>query len=271
MAPRKKRPVLYEVVSRSQRGRSWKPSSRGGTTTESPAPPTTEPQPTPRAAPAPATPPPARPTDAPRSARFADGRLYLVLGWPHLAVAAVLLFAVVIASFQAGQRSTLPPVAQDANSLDAMLGGDADRPPADEPGSTAIRPGGGSVGPIRTPLNDEAVTHVDPPPTADKPPGPAAEDPSPAPPAFRDDRYYVRVQCFPKRRRTAADQARDYLRSHGVPCTVVERPADLALVALEPFASQQQAQSLVRRVRELGKEYFTIAGYDFGGCEPKKF
>lgn len=259
MVTRKNRPVLYEVVNRSRRART-----RSGGWRFSAAPPAA-----PAAADRPAAPPaaPARPAAAPpagtRAVRFADGRLRLDLGWPHLAVAAVLLVAVLVGVFQAGRRSARPATAADL-SPDFLF----NAPEAADAGAQRVEPMPGDrgiTGPIVTPLDPRGGE--DDGTAASGTPGPVEEEPRELASGF----YYVVVQYFPRSERAAAEAAQQFLQARGVECRVLARRADLVLVATQPFTSEAQAENLKRRIRDIGKEYFPIGRYDFRGCLAVRF
>jgi hypothetical protein len=194
-----------------------------------------------------------------------DGRLYLVLGWPQLAVVSVVLVAVLWAMFQAGARSTLPRPDQP-DDLEAVLSGAAN--PTGTPVGTPEQLDDGH----RTAPREVAV-----PPAPEGAPGfrEPPRDPLPARErvsngegaAFQEGRYYVRVQCFPKSRRQSATAACDFLKSKGIACRVRERRSDLALFATDPFAQAGDAARLIRTIQDVGREYAPIGGYDFSGAE----
>jgi len=113
-------------------------------------------------------------------------------------------------------------------------------------------------------------------PSAAIKPQPAEPVPAPSvqpePASFSVNSYYVVVQHFPKRAQSAAEAARDFLQSRGVPCVIRVGAGDLELVAIEGFATEQQAQDLVRRILELGKEYWNSGGgYNFLGAKARRF
>ena len=281
MVPRKNRPVLFEVVSRSQR-------ARGRTGLQRPV-----------APPAPSAPPPATPTtpllptftaaDTPRQPlafQIADGRVHLVLGWPHLAVIGIAALVVLFIVFQAGRTSAQPAPAR-SSSIDNVLAGapETQTPPPAEPATPRSVPRR-SAGPAVTPLG-QGQPAAEPEPTKTPPvPKPVARQPSPEPPAKEKDKekesvespafaagsYYVVIQHFRTRDRDKADAAREFLRGKGVSCVVRSGGGDLELVATDAFASEAQAQEFIRRVLALGKEYWNSGGgYEFTGAKARKF
>jgi hypothetical protein len=201
---------------------------------------------------------------------FEDGRLHLALGWIHLLVIGVALAVVLAATFQAGRRSAQPGSPAPAD-IDDLLAG---QPPADTLKTEAAVPvpgQGRGTGQILTPLGQAAGEETRAKPSPPTPP--AAKQPEPVEAfAFTSDAYYVVVQHFRPRDSDQAAAARDFVRSKGVGCTVRQAAGDLELVATEAFSSEAAAQNLMRRVRDLGKEYWNAGGgYDFAGAKPRKF
>lgn len=261
MPPRKKRPVLYEVVNRSRRSRGRTSTFR--TPVAPPAPPG-EPAPPPSAAPPPrleplpvstragVTPPTARPI-----VHLAGRRILLNLGWPELLFLSVLFIAIVGGAFKAGQRSAAPP---DPDRSATFL---------DEPRAT----------PLAAVPADGLPDSFSPAPAESSPPAgttprtaPTRPPPEPPPPALETGYHYVVVQFFPKSRRHHADAARDFLRANAVDCIVHSAPNDLRLVVTQRFDEPAAARDLIRRLRELGQEYTRQGGgYDFAGCQTIRF
>ncbi|MCK4343549.1 MAG: hypothetical protein KAY37_17695 [Phycisphaerae bacterium] len=263
MSTRKKRPVLYELVSRGQRARGW----------------TTPPQ-QPSSPPAtgapPAAGPPPKPTAEPSqegalssgSVRVVKGMVHLALSWFQLGVLGVFLVVVLVATFYVG-RSTLSAPG-GGSDLDSITGSaDADQPAAAPSElSLAHRPSDGSAHvPAPRPPAESSVRDQTPPVET----LPPQDVPRVEHFAFQEGHYYVLVQCFPKWNRTAAEAARDFLRSKNVACTIYERRDDLAVFATEACSTERQAENLARTIRRLGKEYFPIGRYDFGGCAARQF
>ncbi len=264
MAVRKNRPVLFEVVAKTQRTRR-----RGlslWSATPSTAPPPAPPSPA-------ATPmshePPAESPSRPRTFSVATGRVHLALGWLHLTALGVLAVVILVAVYRAGARSGQPP-APSTGELDFLMA----EPPrtTPEPQPTAApptpargRPGGAVVTPLapfpEPPRAAEPAATESGPPT--EPPGESF--------AFVADSYYVVAQHFPRRARAAADAARDFLRSKGIECVVHGGAGDWMLVATQRFATERDAARLQARIRELGREYFVIGRYDFKDAAARKF
>jgi cell division septation protein DedD len=207
------------------------------------------------------------------SAWIAGGRLCLVLGWPQLALAVIALLLLMVLAYEIGRRSVHAPAAKPADLKD-ILGTvtESEAPRTEAAAPTPAR--GGAGGPVATPggpARGEEGTPAKPtvPPSAASPPKEAeAGDTF----AFASGEYYVVVQHFRTRDRDRAVAAKEFLRSKGVNCAIRPGSGDLELVATEAFSSEQQAQGLVRRILELGKEYWnTGGGYEFTGAKARKF
>lgn len=289
MSPRKNRPVLYEVHARTLRGkgRSFIPR-----TPQPPAPPSA----TPPAAPA--VVPEAVDLPAGMAAfdgldetswsgvRYAAGRVYLALGWPHLVVLGAALLCLIVASFQAGRSSVAPPrenVQQGSATLaDALSATPVQRaaPPDALPTPTEgsrggdLRPGQGR--------GHESVVATPYPPTisgTNTPTATAQESQRPTPvletPAsFTPQRgsFHVLVQYFRRAARGDADRAAAYLTENGVPAAVLEGAGDWQLVATQAFTTEAQARTLVDRIKSLGREYFRAGGgYSFDGAAARRY
>lgn len=270
MSARKKRPVLYEVVARSQRTPSWRATPRSQTTQPQPQPPTTTAD-----------------TDEPASkagptepaVEVAAGKLHLALGWPHLLVLGALLVVIVVGSFQAGVRSA-QPASEDSSSLDEILNQPPTPANADDAGNleTSHRPTA-----VHTPVHEKPAEsnsrEPTPRPTQPRPTTPESFD-------FRTGYTYIVIQHLPKSGagRKAGEQICAFLVSHSVPCTVRvgNSGRDLEVVATEAFLTRQddsaaarrerqRAAQLQQRIRELGEEYNPIGGYSFEGCYLRTF
>lgn len=260
MTARKKRPVMYEVASRSRRARrmtSW----RSG-----------PPPPPPPSSPAASAPiePEAPPVDSPEDAEplitesvpfmeVYEGRVFLSLGWAQWAIVAAVLLALLAGAFYAGQRSATPE-APPATGTDFLTpGGDEGDEAVGGPLEPDHRDGGRNV---RTPIGGNEVAR--PTPSEPEP----EVDPEPRQqPTLEPGNYYVLVQYFPRSRPEHAQAAAQFLRENGVECLIL-RKADLRLYAAEPFGGQQAARRLVSKIRKLGAEYFEQGGgYKFDGCE----
>lgn len=258
MAARRKRPVLYELVARTERARSW-------TAPRPVPPPEVE---APATAPAPPKPQEEAPPsagDAERNVIWQDGRLYLALGAGHLTLLIALMVVLLVVAFEVGQRSARPSAApQSTQDVDAILGQSVGRDTTPSEITPAPR------NPSQPPAVPQRPRDTQPPqpaPQQTPPPTPrATPEPAPARVTLEAGKYYVYVQYFPKSRRQAAEAARDFLRSKDVECVVHDQPDDLALIATQGFDSSEQAQLLVRTIREYGREYGPRGGYDFSGC-----
>jgi len=266
VTPRKNRPVLYELVARTQRAR---PAGPPRSPTPAPAPAASRPvATTPGAAPS-AT---AAEESAPprRSVRIVNGRVQLTLGWPELAIAGVLLAVILVALFQAGAQSARPAAPQAADA-DTLFG---ETPPApagehavEVPPDHRPRAGAGAPAPLGLGSGGEK-------PGAGEPQGQKAAGPPAEPAGLERGRYYVYVQYFKKDKLSEAQDARDFLHGKGVACVLSPTRLDLVLIAAEPFASETDAQGkeLAGRIRELGKAYRKAGGgYDFKDCQLKKY
>lgn len=290
MSARKYRPVLYEVVQRSdpQRKSAWwrfwsrgeaAPPPVGPTPDVPPAPPPLTPATTP-----PLTPPPLPRATAPGAVRFVGGHLHLVLGWPAFVVIGLTLLLLLAVAFQAGRQSARP------------------RPSTADPVQTPVTGPGAATDLPQRQADRLAAEHrlraqdvrVPTPPggrdtTAAQPPvdprGPIVEPPPPPPTIpdaeLREGQFYVVVQHF--RRSAAADAqvAADFLRQNGIPA-VIRTGADLRLIAAVPFDLGQADAAAVRRerqrcddlkaqIRALGQEFRKLHGYDFSSPREQRF
>jgi type IV secretory pathway VirB10-like protein len=206
-------------------------------------------------------------------------RLHVALGWPHLAVASVILIVGLAVAFQIGRRSAQPPTPAPSDLSNILTNTPAPEAPKKE--VAPPKPGQGrGAGPVATPLNPaaEPAPTVNPPPPRPTP-APAQPAPEPAKVAKSDEAfefaggsYYVVIQHFRTRDRERATAARDFLGTKGVACVIRPGGGDLELIATEAFASERQAQDLVRRLLEFGKEYRGAGGgYDFASAKARKF
>ncbi len=266
MAARKSRPVLFEVVARTQRARNRGIAQR-------PSPPSVSPggASSSRAASGPyPTGLPASPAGRLPVLSVQGGRVHLTLGWLHCTAIAALVVVLLVLAYQAGRRSVQSASGSAPDSdLEKLWAAPAvsQTPPAAAPPVPAQ---GRAGGPIVTPAGPvvEPSAAIKPQP-AEPVPAPSVQ---PEPASFSVNSYYVVVQHFPKRAQSAAEAARDFLQSRGVPCVIRVGAGDLELVAIEGFATEQQAQDLVRRILELGKEYWNSGGgYNFLGAKARRF
>ena len=263
MNPRKKRPVLYELVARSQRSRGWSGAARPTSSRAQPSPPTTGPTPA-------TTGSTAHDQDsyAPdRAVRISDGRLRLTLGWGHILVAAAFLGALGAGAYLIGQRTPPNTTPSDLSSI-LTAAPETDAPATDEPtapGVTQQPMGRGAITPPRPGRPAEAESEAPPPPPVNITP--------PEPFDFESGRYYVVAQFFRRRDRDAAYAAQRFLQSEGVACIVHQGPLkDWWVVADESFASSDAARNLIDRIKEAGKTYAKDGnGYDFAECQARKF
>lgn len=267
MRPRKNRPVLFEVVARTQRTRG-----------RSPVPPPTAPSPVP-GSPSDAprvTPPtaPAVPQEVKRrwgEVRVAGGRIHFALTPLQSAVAGVGLVVLLVAVFLAGRRSVEPPGSKAQTIEDFLVGSPVPEPPPTE--ARPPTPGHGrNTSSVVTPLAQpgEDTTPAKPPARELAPPSPQEAESSDAFTFVRDS-YYVVVQYFRLRDRPRAVAAQEFLHAKGVECTI-RTGTDLQLIATERFSSEQQADALRKHIADLGKEYRESGGgYDFASAKARKF
>jgi hypothetical protein len=267
--PRKNRPVLFEVVARTQRARP-RPAPPAAPTAAQTGPSASIP-----AAPSPPTQPAAAaPSDWRRFFRLnlASGEIRLALSRPQAALAGAGLVVLLMAVFFVGRysASALPP--KTVAIEDILPAGPVPEPPPTATAAPIPGRGRSSASPIVTPLPLSAQeTPVAKPPPHETAPPPAPEPESPGAPALAHDSFYVVVQYFRLRDRSLADAAREFLRSNGIEC-MIRTGTDLQLVATEPFASEQQAEGLRKRIVEIGKEYRKSGGgYDFASAKARKF
>lgn len=286
MNPRKNRPVLYEVVARTQRSRGWTTSAR---VTQHTAP-STERTPAETPPPAPVSSdshvPPDEAPESPPSLQVAEGRVYLALGWPQLTVLGVLLIVVIVVSFQVGARSARPLPAEGPN-LEEILETPPATPPVTNPPpalQTGHRPPGAAQTPPAPPREERPNAPT--PARTEHPAPPRPEPTAPEPYAFKEGRTYVVVQHVAKSTagQRAAEAIQQFLSSNGVPCVVRTGASgrDLEVVVIEEFLTRQddstaadrekrRAAQLQERIRKLGQEYRIIGGYAFEGCYLRTF
>jgi len=263
VAIRKNRPVLYEVVrlSKRQRESAWKRR-----------PPPPPPEPTSTIA------PPRAPTTTPRGTygaapgvRVASRRIYLALGWPALAVAAVAVLFIGWVVFEAGtraarRRAELPPPAPFVEKPNV-------------PESAQPRTGETELVPEHRPTDGQRIATPPAPGEKRAEPEHATEPPAaPSPPAFefKTGYDYVVVQHFSKSRLDVAVAAAKFLQARGVEA-VIWRGDDLRVVAAEAFllkqkdakaaeAEKRRCEELKSKIRSLGKEFSKETGYAFEQC-----
>jgi hypothetical protein len=209
----------------------------------------------------------------------ANGRVHLALSWPQLAVAGAVLVILLVVVFQVGRRSGQPRQTKVDQLDDILAGATVVEPP---PASVAAPPTPGrgrSAGPVATPLAPPSEGPPAAKPVAREPAPPRTPPPAPPPQETKagepfqpaPDSYYVVAQHFRLRDRQRAEAAQEFLRGKGIECDI-QAGADLQLVATEQFSSEQQAESLRKRVVEAGKEYRESGGgYDFASAKARKF
>jgi len=271
VTPGKRRPVLYEVVNRSRRMRSrglgWRVL---GVRTEPAAAESVGPVPAPDVS--------GRRRVAWR--RSLERTWQLTVGWPHLAVAAVLAGALALGFFQLGksygrrQAGAAAPTTKTSD-LAGVVNAPLGRTPPPEPDArhrmAAQKPPRAGDPPAETSGGARQAELLAPPMLAQEAEAAAPVEELPPSGLPRSGAWYVVVQHFRLRDRAAAEQAREFLRGKGIDCVVQRGQGDLLLIATQPFETEPQAKALQRRVRELGKEYFPIGRYDFKDCETRKF
>ncbi len=263
MNPRKKKPVLFEVVARTERTkaraglpprRSWLrfagEAARGETG-------------------------PALPEGTTRATVTLAAR-----GWWLAVVGAVVVIGIVT-GIQIGWRSAQQPTTQGSD-LRELIATPAALPRTEAPYPVPAR--GRVQAPVATPERVAREEQSGPPPAARPSDSPSERGPDALAvrPAENDDpndrfvftpgAYYVVVQHFRIRDRDRAVAAREYLRGKGVECVVRRGGGDLELVATTAFNGETAARDLVKRVLDLGKEYWTSGGgYEFTGAKARRF
>ena len=224
--------------------------------------------------------------------RIDGDHVYISLNRLHLIVVAVGALIVLLAVFQAGRASARGPTPKQP-TLENVLSGAPEKaaPAPSESTKTSAPPPSPnprkSAGPVATPLGDAkpaddgagqaargAPARTSPPaPPKEKEKEKQAEKPKEPADTFSPvpNSYYIVIQHFRTRDRDKADAAREFLRGKGVESVVRTGGGDLELVATEAFSSEPPAQTLVRRILELGKEYRNSGGgYDFTGAKAIK-
>ncbi len=190
--------------------------------------------------------------------------------WRAQAVAGCVLLVVLAFAFFAGRMYERVVSTGAAPQKTAQVGQDSSgespaTPPAEPARVVLVEP--------RDPApteSGEASTGANEVPEA--PAAPPADGPRQV--ALERGYHYLTIQFFPRSKRADAEKAAAYLTQNGVPCALLDRARDIQLLATEPFlitqndASQAKrerarADELNRRVREIGKAYQPIGGYDF--------
>lgn len=250
MSARKSRPVLYEVIRGSERER--KVRSAAPAYVERPR---HAPEPSPAAEP----PEPEEVAARPPTVQVAEGRLHLSLGWPSAAVLLAGCVVVLVVTFNAGQRyaqwGTVPEMNGDGSSgTESRVEGDrARKPEVPQRADNNVAPRERQRSAQKTPKPTPAV---------------------PRNPFVKGNQYVI-IQHFPKRDRKAAENAREFLQSNGLDCAVDVRKNEFRLIATQPFvfdakdarakrrAAQEAERGVIKRVKELGKQYARDHGYAF--------
>lgn len=196
-----------------------------------------------------------------------EGRLHLSLGWPHLVILAVFLVALLFGAFQAGKRSVTPPSDERGDLPSLLEESTTPAPPAEQTPRrrSPLRPTGRDA--------ETPVVRGEPAERESPLPPPTPEDfRPPTRVEFEEGQYYVIAQYFRRSDKADADAARTFLQSKGIECVVHQGPQrDWWLVAAEAFPTASAADSLIRRIKEAGKEFARAGGgYDFAGCMARK-
>lgn len=268
MAGRKKRPVMYEVIRRSQRSeaeeaarparapeRSRREPVRAAATVVPTCPRAEEPQLQPRLP----------------VVRMTDRGVAIQLGWTGCAVLAIGTLCVLAVTFGAGSRYARETSTGDTDNQAGLAGESASgADPAD-----GRRTAGTSVA---VPPRSRAIDANRARGAAQRP-----ERRETRPFDARKGYSYIVAQYFPKSKLQDARNAAVFLRSRGVACAVERGSKDIRLIATEPFLIDQKdaakrkrekrrAEDLQKQIRRIGKEYTRTGGrYAFDQCPLKKF
>lgn len=198
------------------------------------------------------------------------------IGIPGLVVGAIALMSLFGLGYYAGQRIAGLPEGGDPRDdlhLLAARPGLPVPPPAQERVSAPPpAPAESRIPPRAVERDAPAAGDVEPAQRAlEKPdnvrPEPSKPPVSPSPrTAFEPEagKLYVVVQHFKLSDRKPADDAQRYLREQGVETALV-RGSDLRLIAVQPFDSRPEADRLVARIKEAGRNY-ADHGYRFSDC-----
>lgn len=162
----------------------------------------------------------------------------------------------------AERRANDPPVRRDASEA---------KP--DPRSAESVRPGVPSgVTPTQNPTTQPSPAK--PAPEAAKPP----TEPPASTPEMKKGYHYLVIQHFRKTDSETADAAARFLIANGIPCAVQNMKADIRVIATDAFliagqkepqrkAEQGRANDMIRRVKQLGKEFAKTHGYAFDQCE----
>jgi hypothetical protein len=215
-----------------------------------------------------------RPAPEERILDLRDGLLILRLNWMAATVVGIVLFALLMISYQAGIRAqqvradavaatnggtgdeavdeavTDQPLAPQMGSRSPSPAQPTQRP---NPGQVAVPSGTGAAGAVV-----QRETRVDQQ-------GGLFEH------TFQDG-HYVLVQHIPKRRnreaQAVAESAALFLQQQGIAATIEETREQYNVIATQRFGSTRAAGGLLQRIRQLGKQEFGPRGliYDLGSA-----
>lgn len=218
---------------------------------------------------------------------------YLILG--VVIAAFLLLIGIQLVRYMTGGSSAGNPPAQGPSTGETAHDESpaaplTPQPPAGRRSGVATAPRrGGNSSPAQPPDGPSGGADVNLPPRVQPPKRdpketqPTEPGPDSTPPAafqFEVGRTYIVLQHFEKAKKSAADQAAEFVRAKGVPCTVVEG-RDVRLIATEPFLldpkdpaahnrEKQRLEQFKQSIRRIGKEY-AQHGYTFNDCHEQKF
>lgn len=276
MSPRKSRPVLYEILRRSQRQRP--PTRRTTGQPPPPAPQVDQPAGTPAGptviddteTPAP-TAYARRMQMRPAPVRLSEGKLHLAIGWPSGIVIGVALICLLLVAYDAGKRSAAPDETPPGENTPAA---ERTAPPGDGSAHQPAQQPGGTTPPGS--INGRGAAIPDNP-TAEAAPTERETPSEPEPPASDELRgQYIVVQDMGvqrdrSRRMRDAVAIVEHLRSHGIGAMVYQRPGQIPLVvATQPVEelSSAQVEELKANIRAAGREF---PDYDFRDCFERRF
>jgi hypothetical protein len=264
---RKNRPVLYEVLRRKGPSTPWRPRvSRA-------APPETT-------AAAPADEGFSTLDESPPLVTVAAGRIYLVFGFPIALLILGSLLALSAVLVHVGWRMGQRDLAEEARHVAPALNGLRE---ASEPSAESGSPNRGRETSPGIAIPDKRAFDAAVPAAkgtvqpAAQPPGESA---APAQKVKLDKgMWYVFVQHFSLKDGDDARKAYEFLESNGIACARLTGK-DIRLLAVEPFdignkdraiATRERARAneLIKRIKDLGKQYFKTGGYDFTWADVK--
>lgn len=167
--------------------------------------------------------------------------------------------------------------------------------PLTPPRREALLPTIGDPERTATPPRDDAGLRPDIGRNDREPSGPVSTDAprpaeAPAPPgdlpaptvSFQKGKHYLHIQHFPKKARQAALAAHAFVNAQGIKASLIDAPAELRLVADEPFsidqkdrragaAEKRRCEDLKKRVRDIGRQYAKQAGYFFDQAFERRY